>query len=133
MIVLDTHVLIWADSDDRRLGRRARALIGQLWPAGKVAVSAIAFWEIGLLQVRRRLKLPASLMEWRETILSAGAIELPIDGIVAVRAHELSGLHDDPADRLIVATALVHGAALMTADERLLDWRHTLERHDATK
>ena len=132
MILLDTHVLIWADSDDRKLGRKARALIEQLWPAGKVAVSSIAFWEIGLLQMRRRLKLPTSLGEWRDAVLSAGAIELPVDGSVAVRAHDLSGLHHDPADRFIVATALVHGAALMTADERLLRWRHALERHDAT-
>jgi len=52
---------------------------------------------------------------------------------VAVRALDLSDLHDDPADRFIVATALVHGAALMTADERLLDWHHAMERHDARK
>ena len=133
MIVLDTHVLVWADNDDRRLGRAARALIDRLWASGKVAVSAIAFWEAGLLQARRRLRLPASVADWRSAILAAGAIELPLDGTVAVRALELSGLHDDPADRFIVATALVHGAALMTADERLLEWRHGMERHDATK
>jgi PIN domain nuclease of toxin-antitoxin system len=34
VIVLDTHVLVWADSDDRKLGRRARALIDQLWAVG---------------------------------------------------------------------------------------------------
>ena len=133
MIVLDTHVLVWADSDDRKLGRKARALIDQLWVIGKVAVPAIAFWEVGLLQARRRLDLPASVREWRDAVLAAGAIELPLDGAIAVRALDLSGLHDDPADRFIVATALVHGAALMTADERLLDWRHAMERHDARK
>ena len=131
MIVLDTHVLVWADSDDRKLGRKARALIDQAWAIGKVAVPAIAFWEAGLLQARRRLDLPMSVREWRDAVLAAGAIELPLDGAIAVRALDLSGLHDDPADRFIVATALVHGAALMTADERLLDWRHAMERHDA--
>lgn len=133
MIVLDTHVLVWADSDDRKLGRKARAMIDQLWTIGKVAVPAIAFWEVGLLQARRRLRLPTSVREWRDAVLAAGAIELPLDGTVAVRALELSGLHDDPADRFIVATALVHGATLMTADDRLLDWRHSLERQDARK
>ena len=133
MIVLDTHVLVWAVGDDRRLGRRARALIDQLWAIGKVAVPAIAFWEVGLLQARRRLKLPSPVREWRDAVLAAGTIELPLDGAVAVRALDLAGLHDDPADRFIVATALVHDAALMTADERLLDWRHALERHDARK
>ena len=131
MIVLDTHVLVWAANDERRLGRKARALIDQLWAIGKVAVPAIAFWEIGLLQARRRLQLPSPVRAWREAVLAAGVIELPLDGTVAVRALDLAGLHDDPADRFIVATALVHAATLMTADERLLDWRHALERHDA--
>jgi PIN domain nuclease of toxin-antitoxin system len=133
VIVLDTHVLVWADSDDRKLGRKARALIDQLWAIGKVAVPAIAFWEVGLLQARRRVDLPTSLRDWRDAILAAGVIELPLDGAIAVRALDLSGLHEDPADRFIVSTALVHGAALMTADERLLDWNHALERHDARK
>ena len=131
MIVLDTHVLVWAVSDDRKLGRKARAMIDRLWTIGKVAVPAIAFWEVGVLQARRRLKLPSSVREWRDAVLAAGATELPLDGAVAVRALELAGLHDDPADRFIVATALVHGATLMTADQRLLDWQHAMERHDA--
>lgn len=133
MIVLDTHVLVWAAGDERKLGRKARALIDQHWAIGKVAVPAIAFWEVGLLQARRRLRLPSPVREWRDAVLAAGAIELPLDGSVAVRALELSGLHDDPADRFIVATALVHEATLMTADERLLGWRHAMERHDARK
>lgn len=133
MIVLDTHALVWAVTDDRKLGRRARALIDRLWAAGQVAVSSIAFWEVGILQARRRLELPASVREWRDSVLGAGAVELTLDGMVAVRALDLSGLHDDPVDRFIVATALVHGVALMTADERLLDWPHALERHDARK
>lgn len=133
MIVLDTLVLVWAVTDDRKLGRRARTLIDRLWAAGQVAVPAIAFWEVGILQARRRLELPASVREWRDSLLGAGAVELTLDGTVAVRALDLSGLHDDPVDRFIVATALVHGVALMTADERLLDWPHALERHDARK
>jgi PIN domain nuclease of toxin-antitoxin system len=133
VIVLDTHVLVWATSDDRKLGRKARALIDQLWTIGKVAVPAIAFWEVGLLQAHRRLQLPSTVREWRDAVLAAGAIELPLDGAVAARALDLSGLHDDPADRFIVAAALIHGAMLMTADKRLLDWRHALERHDARK
>jgi len=96
-------------------------------------VPAICFWEIGLLQARGRLDLPVSVPDWRRALLAAGLVELPLDGAVAVRALDLAGLHDDPADRFIVATALVHGASLLTADERLLDWRHSLERHDARK
>jgi PIN domain nuclease of toxin-antitoxin system len=133
LIVLDTHVLVWADADDRKLGRRSRALIEREWARGAVAVPAIVFWEIGLLEQRGRIKLPMPPREWREAVLAAGVSEVPLDGALALRAVELTGLHDEPADRFIVATALAHGAALLTADERLLEWRHALERHDARK
>jgi PIN domain nuclease of toxin-antitoxin system len=131
--VLDTHVLLWADSDDRKLGRKARATIDRQWSNGELAVPAIAFWEVGLLQARGRLQLSMPVREWRNAVLAAGAVELPLDGDVALRAPDLMGLHDDPADRFIVATALVHEATLITADERLLGWQHMLERQDARK
>lgn len=52
MIVLDTHVLAWAASDERKLGRKAKTLINRLWEKGNVAVCAMTFWEIALLQSR---------------------------------------------------------------------------------
>ena len=131
MIVLDTNALVWVTAEDQRLGRKARALVEKSWTAGKLAVPAVAFWEIGLLEARKRLRLPAPVREWRQSLLDAGMIELPLDGVVALRSLDLTGLPDDPADSFIAATALVHGAALMTADEKILNWRHALERHDA--
>lgn len=130
MIVLDTHILVWAASGERKLGRKARALIDQQWGAGKIAVSALTFWEAGMLQERGRLRLPVPVRDWRDELIAAGVTEISLDGTIAVRALDLSGLPGDPADRFIVATALVHGAALMTADEKLLGWQHALERHD---
>ena len=131
MIVLDTHVLAWAVNDERKLGRKARALIERLWERGNVAVCAMTFWEMALLQSRGRIELPAPVEEWRMQLLDAGLAELPVDGAVGIRAVELGGLPDDPADRLIIAAALHHRAALLTADEKLLAWPHTLVRHDA--
>jgi len=106
VIVLDTNALVWVTVDDRRLGRKAGALVDKHWAAGKIAVSSIAFWEIGLLEARRRLRLPAPVREWRKSLLDAGVIELPIDGAVALRSLELSGLPDDPADRWCSRAAL---------------------------
>lgn len=131
VIVLDTHALLWADSDNRKLGSRTRAFIEKAWAAGRVSTAAISFWEVGLLKARRRIELPGSVRDWRSRLLQAGLIELPLDGAIAVRALDLVGLHDDPADRFILATALVHDACLVTADERLLAWKHALERQDA--
>jgi PIN domain nuclease of toxin-antitoxin system len=131
VIILDTHVLLWARADERKLGRKARALLSRLWPRGEVAVCALSFWEAALLHARGRLDLPAVPREWRERVLADGAVELAVDGDAAVRAVGLGGLANDPVDRLIVATALCRDAELMTADERLLAWQHPLVRHDA--
>ena len=131
MIVLDTHVLAWVAGADRRLGRKTRTLIERRWPAGQVAVAPISFWEIALLVDRGRLELPAPVDEWRLELLAAGLNELPMDGITCIRAVDLEGLPDDPADRFIAASALIHGAVLVTADERLLRWGHALVRQDA--
>lgn len=131
MILLDTHVLVWALNDDRKLGRKSRALIERNWAAGEVTLSAISFWEAGMLHSRRRLKLPSPAKNWREEVLAAGVREIALDGAIAVRALDLEGLPDDPADRFIAATAIVNGAALLTADEKLLGWHHKLERYDA--
>jgi PIN domain nuclease of toxin-antitoxin system len=133
LIVLDTHALVWAAADERKLGKKARALIERQWHAGSVAVCAISFWEAAVLQQRGRLRLPGSPEDWRAELLAAGLMELALDGEAAVRAAGFGGLSDDPADRFIVASALVHGAALVTADESLLAWPHALRRVDARR
>lgn len=133
MIVLDTHVLLWLFKGERKLGRGTRSLIHRWWPSGKVAASAISFWEVATLLSRGRIDLPDDAPGWRAQVLTAGLVELPLDGQIAIRAADLGGAGDDPADRMIAATALQHQAILVTADERLLDWRHPLERKDASK
>ena len=131
MILLDTHVLVWVDTGDRRLGRKSRDLIENSWAEGNVGVSALTFWEIGLLAERGRFRPALPLTEWRNKWLLSGLIELPLDGATATRALDLNGLSPDPADRFIVATAIVNDATLLTADTLMLDWQHPLVRHDA--
>lgn len=131
MIVLDTHVLVWFATSDRKVGKKTRRLIDRYWEDGAVGVSAVSFWELGKLEAKRRLKLPAPASKLRIELLQAGLIELPLDGATAIRSLDLTGLPDDPADRFIAATALTRGAILVTADESILAWKHSLERHDA--
>ena len=133
MIVLDTHVLAWAVYDEKNLGRKARSAIEKAWADGRVAVSSISFWEMGLLQARGRIRLQVPVDQWRLELLAAGLTEIALGGEIALRALDLGTLHDDPADRFIGATALDQHAALMSGDERLLAWQHGLERIDARK
>lgn len=131
MILLDTHALIWLDSTDRRLGKKTRALVEKEWTLNQVAVSAITFWEVGMLAERGRIRLPVTIAQWRTRWLDAGLIELALDGAVLVRSLDLGDLPADPADRFIAATALTAQAVLVTADEKILAWQHALTRHDA--
>ncbi|TSA13109.1 MAG: type II toxin-antitoxin system VapC family toxin [Betaproteobacteria bacterium] len=133
MILLDTHALLWMDADDPTLGRTARRAIDQAWKEQQIAVSAISFWECAMLHARGRITLPQSPLAWRGDLIAAGLVEWPIDGDIAVLAAELAMAHKDPADRFIVATAISHRASLLTADTRLLRWKHALKRLDARK
>ena len=130
MILLDTHVVLWQELDDRRLGPRTRRTIEGSLQQSMVAVSAITFWEVGMRVQKGQLHLDFDLDAWRRNLLDSGLVELAVDGDIAVRAGLLSNMHGDPADRLIVATAL-EGHRLVTADRRILGWPGHLSRLDA--
>ncbi|MDE2640880.1 MAG: type II toxin-antitoxin system VapC family toxin [Chloroflexota bacterium] len=130
MILLDTHVLVWLSLGQPGLGRRARGAIDRAWTRGEAAVSAITFWEAGLLQQKGRLTDLSDIDGWRADLLRDGLVALPVDDVIATRAGLLTDLHGDPADRLILATAL-EGHQLVTADVRLLDWPGAVGRLDA--
>lgn len=121
VILLDTHVLVWMDADDKRLGENARAAIEKAFAGGNLTVSAIAFWEIAMLVRDRRLQLPQPVAHWRLELLNNGLRELPLDGATMVQAVALDLPHKDPADRFIAAAALTTGATLLTADARILE------------
>ncbi len=131
VILLDTHVAIWAAFDDRVLGKNCRRLVRRASNQNEVAVSAISFWEIALLIRKRRLRLVDSAKEARRVILAAGTTELPLTGEIAILAGALEDLHADAADRCIAATAIIHNISLVTADERLLKSRHIPRKQSA--
>ena len=79
-----------------------------------------------------RLDLLADTEAGRRDLLAQGLVELPVNGLIGVRAGLLPGLRGDPADRLIVATAL-EGYRLLTADAHILDWPGKLNRIDASE
>ena len=130
MIILDTQALVWLLFDDPKLGRQARQVIGSNWPSGEVAVSSITYWEVAMLHDKGRLALLVDIGSWRMSLLEDGLAEVPVDGAITVRAALLTDIHGDPADRIILATAL-EGHQLVTADQRMLGWPGSLNRLDA--
>ena len=130
MMLLDTHVLVWLDAGSDKLGKQARRAIEAAFEADDLAVCAISFWELAMLQQRGRIALPP-LRAWRKELLDMGLREIVVDGEIGLGATELQDFHPDPADRLIVAAAIRRDAVLVSADARILEWRASLERVDA--
>jgi len=130
VILLDTHVAVWM-ATDTSFGKQSMAILRKALNEDQVAISAISFWEIAMLTTKRRLRNLKSASDQRIKILGAGIRELPLNGEVCLLAGELENLHADPADRLIAASAIAFNATLMTADERLLRWRHGMQRQNA--
>jgi PIN domain nuclease of toxin-antitoxin system len=130
VILLDTHAAVWLTLE-RGLGRQSQRLADRAIAEDSLCISAFSFWEIAMLIAKQRLRQVGSAGERRAKFLAAGIRELPVTGEIAILAAELAGLNGDPADRIIAATAIAHDATLLTADRRLLEWRHRLRRQDA--
>jgi PIN domain nuclease of toxin-antitoxin system len=131
VILLDTHTLIWLAEGHPQLGDRARHLADEALAHNDLGVSAITFWETAMLHQRGRIRLMQPVEAWRRVLADHGLREWPVTGEVGIAAAALRDFHADPADRFITATALLHGATLVTADDRILAWSGPLQRHDA--
>ena len=127
MIVIDTHVLVWAMQDDPKLGPLARSSLETAAASEALGVSAITPWEIALLAERGRLILSREAGLWIELALGrSGVTLLALTPAIAVDSVRLPApFHADPADRIIVATARNFGAPLLTADRAILDYGRT--------
>ncbi|HEX6943819.1 MAG TPA: type II toxin-antitoxin system VapC family toxin [Gemmatimonadaceae bacterium] len=122
MIVLDTHALLWWVSAPDKIPRKSRRLLDKAMAEKKpIAVSSISLWEIAMLVERGRLELTMPLAAWISHLESIPWLSfVAVDNGIAVRSVQLDGFsHRDPADRIIVATALAQNATLITADDRL--------------
>jgi PIN domain nuclease of toxin-antitoxin system len=118
VIVVDTHAWIWWIAEPTRLGKGARRA---LKAARRIGVPAICCLEVATLAERQRITLDRPILDWLQDALSAPGIELlGLTPAIALRGAQLLPVFPgDPADRLIVATALVESAALVTKDERI--------------
>ena len=124
MIVLDTHVLIWFVSSPELLSKKAKILIEKEMEKGEILVSSISIWEIYMLVKKGRLKLSLGVEEWVRKIEELPFLNfVPVNNRIAAKSVLLPPpLHPDPADRMIIATASIYKAKLITSDKRILSY-----------
>ena len=124
LLLLDTHIWLWLVQGNRALAPRIRESIREAAATGRLRVAAISIWEVALLASRGRITLERPSLVWvRDALARSGAVLEPLSPEIAIHACELPDrFHPDPADRMIVATARVIDASLMTRDRPILDY-----------
>jgi len=122
MIILDTHAwLFWVDDNLKEFSKVA---LTEIKKATTLGISVISCWEIAMLVVKQRLSLSMDVMDWiSQALRYPGTRLLDLEPEIAVMSTRLpSKFHGDPADQIIVATCLKHGAPLVTKDGKIHSW-----------
>ena len=125
MIVVDSHaVLWWTGAVESALSETASRRLASEMDGGEIVVSTITTWEISMLVSRGRLALRGDVEAWVRDVESLSRVRfVPIDNRIAIEANRLPDeFHRDPADRIIVATARVLGAEVLTADTKIREY-----------
>ncbi|MBI4490839.1 MAG: type II toxin-antitoxin system VapC family toxin [Deltaproteobacteria bacterium] len=126
MILLDTHVWVWWVNGQPALSRKAHRSIHQAAEEAGVYLSSISVWEVAQLVVRGRLELTMDVESWVAKSEAMPFLHfVPVDNGIALKSVRLpEPLHNDPADRMIIATSTIMGFPLVTRDKRIIEYPH---------
>jgi len=126
MIVFDTHAWVWFLSNPELLSKKAKRYVDVAVEEKAIMISSISAWEVALLVARKRLILTLELSNWIAKSEMLPFLKfIPVDNSVAIKSVNLpQPLHRDPADRIIIATAISLGAPIVTKDEKILNYPH---------
>ena len=125
-LLLDTHLLLWAAEDAKRLPRVARALIED--SDNELLFSAVSLWEITIKRGLGKDDFQVDPRVLRRALLDNDYTELPITSEHAINIDRLPATHKDPFDRLLVAQAVVEGITLLTSDTRLAQYHGPIRK-----
>ena len=120
--LLDSHILVYWFTSSSRLSEAQLAVLRQASPTEPLWLSDISLWEIATLYSLGRIRLSLPLRDWLEAATAPPLVQrLDITPAVAATVATLpDAFHRDPADRIIVASAQVLGATLLTHDQRII-------------
>jgi PIN domain nuclease of toxin-antitoxin system len=119
LILIDTHALVWAVGDSKKLSRAAASAIRRARHSGGMAISAITLWEIASLLTKGRVRAYGTLEASIQMFIEGVAVRPITSEICALGALFPSDYSHDPADRIIGGTARAEGLTLITHDEKI--------------
>jgi len=119
-LLLDTHVLLWAAAEPKRLPPPVRRLIND--PDNQLLFSAASLWEVTIKRGLGRKDFQVDARLLRRGLLDNGYNELPIHSHHVVAIENLPPIHKDPFDRILLAQATVEGVTLLTGDPRIAQY-----------
>jgi PIN domain nuclease of toxin-antitoxin system len=121
VILLDTHALVWLVTEPRRLSRQATSAIRRAYHQGGVGIASITLWELAVLFTRGRLRTNGTVEAAVQMIVDESRVVVfELDSAIAALAAQLPApIAKDPANRMIVATAVIQAIPLVTKDERI--------------
>lgn len=125
-LLLDTHLLLWAASDPRRLSSSAAALLEA--PENELFFSAASLWEIAIKNSLGREDFQVDPRLLRRGLLDNGYCELPVTGEHAVVLDQLPAIHKAPFDRILVAQAITEAVTLLTADPVVAQYSGSIKK-----
>ena len=125
-LLLDTHVWFWALQSPEKLGKLCQASLES--PENELAVATVCTLELGQLVSVGRIEIRGTLEAWvRQSVKELGLQSVELSHAIALLAYTLPGkFHKDPADRILVATAIDQGMTLVTADERIVAYERVM-------
>ena len=123
MVLLDTHAVLWFYDNPSRLSKKS---LNAIKTSSVLAISTISAWEISMLVQKGRLSLKYDVNQWMSYVSETPLVQrIDISSTIAIKSSTLPGkFHQDPADRFIVATALLYGIPIITKDKSIQNYMH---------
>lgn len=119
-VLLDTCALIWLATGDKKLSPSARETIQD---ADVLCFSSISIWEIARKVKKGELEIPVTPGKFADMLVKQyGMKEIPLDNSIMLRSSSLPEIHKDPADRFIIATAMLNGCLIVTGDRHFPEY-----------